>query len=309
MEMLGGDIVWWLVKASQYWNPSQWYEIFTNRGADLVKMRIQQQLQQDSSAESYAAAFDTLVEYAHDCNKHWAEVIVATHTTPTARKEFVHDVLKERLYIWMPPGIADIDQHWVKRMAEKWGIDKTPVTFTIQGPDAAYHTVTTKKPVLIGAEYFYLLYKIPHLRCCNIGHINQNRSPVRPSALAKREYPISQAATRFGEDEMRNIVMTAGAETAAYILGVYANSYDAVMNLGRHLLTDKVPSQLQDIDYSLTDIIKSNNIIGLTKHIFSCLGVNIAPTKEEIQQLLVDKDTIDTVAEVDDRNGEKISDD
>lgn len=290
-------------------NPSQWYEIFTNRGAELLKRRVIEDLKLDNSMAAYIKAFDLFADYAHDCNPHWGEIICSDHPTPEKKREFVEDVIKSYLYIWMPPGIKNIDPYWVKRMADKWHIDKTPVTFTIEDQNHARRTITTKKKVMIGPEYFYLLYKIPHLRCCNIGHISQNRSPVRPNAQAKMEYPFSQAAIRFGEDEMRNLVMTSGAETAAYILGVYANSFDAVMTLGRHLLRDKVPSQLESVGMSLSDIIKSNNIVTLARYIFSCLGVNITPTEAEVASLLSDQDAVAAAEEVEDKNAEKISDD
>lgn len=288
-------------------NPSQWYEHFMSRGAMLLTMRIREKFKTPQPESEWLNAFATVIDYLKDCNPSWGELAERKHPTNKDKCELVQDVLDQGIYIQVTPFTKGIDQHWVIKMAKKWGIDKTPVTYKAPFKDGTWHTITTKEPVMIGTEYFFLLYKMPHLRCCSLGYANQYRSPVRANALAKLQYPISQTSIRFGEDEIRNILMTSGAETAAYILGTYANSHDATMNLGRHLLFDEHPTALEDIDLSLTDIIKSNSIISLTRHLFSCVGVNIAPTEEEVRAIISDREAVDATEEVNMDDGDKLS--
>lgn len=272
-------------------------------------MRIREKFSQPQPETEYVAAFNSIIDYLKDCNIKWGELVEREHTTLEEKIDLVNDVLKEGIYVQITPFTKGIDQHWVLKMRDKWHIDKTPVTYEAPFPDGSWQRITTKESVMIGPEYFYLLYKMPHLRCCSLGYANQYRSPVRANALAKLQFPISQTSIRFGEDEIRNILMTSGAETAAYILGVYANSHDATMNLGEHLLFDKHPTSLEDIDLTLPEIIKSNSIVALTRHLFSCVGINIAPSEEEVREIISDKDAVDATEEVNINDGDKISED
>lgn len=288
-------------------NPSQWYEQFITRGAELVRRRVSDMVTSDGSDSGYAKAFDYAVEFAHDCNYNWARLIREQHADIVDKKRFIDDVLRDGLSIWMPPGITNINSEWVIKMSNKWDIRKSYVTYRVTEPDGTKRTVKHRSKILIGKEYIYLLYKKPHLRCTNLGYINQYRSPVRASAQAKLGDPIPQTANRTGEDEIRNYLMSSGAETAAYILSLYANSYEGVMQLGSHLLFDKCPSQLQDVEMSLSDLIKSNVMIGVTSHILSTVGVKLIPDKEEVAALVSDGGATNALTDYDDSDDDKPS--
>lgn len=250
-----------------------------------MRRRVAESLAQDSSPENYDRAYATFLDYCNDCNPNWARVLNETHPTRKDQHQFVTETINERLYIWMAPGIKDRDCDWIMMMRNKWNINKSRVTFTSLDETGTPRRITTKIPVMIGSEYLYLLYKMPHLRCTNIGHINQYHSPGRVNAQAKLEYPIPQTANRLGEDEVRNLVMAAGPHAASYIMCVYSNSFDGVMNLGSHLLFDKSPSKLENVDLSLPELLNSNNTIRLAQYIFSCMGINVSPSADEVQYL------------------------
>lgn len=185
--------------------------------------------------------------------------------------------------IQITPFQKGIDTAFIRKMIKKYNITKTPVTFTVTR-DGVDKTIVTKKPVLIGAEYWYLLYKTPKVKCSGVGYVNQYHSPVHASNLAKMQYAFSQTPIRLGEDEIRNLTLVAGSETAARILGLYANSHDAVTCLSEHLMFDKRPSNIEKIEMSTQDIVKTNSIMGVTKHIFASFGVDITPSSSQTLQ-------------------------
>lgn len=269
-------------------NPGQWYEQYFNRLAELLQKRLQEELTGHSDQESWTRAYETALDFLNDLNPNWAKHLRETHPTVDDQNALVQDILNDGFYIQMTPFQDNVDQHLVIKLRDKWGGQKSCVTFSTRNQDGSWTEYKSKRPVMIGKEYFHLLYKMPHMRAVGIGHINQYRIPVRPSPSAKAAYPIQQRPIRLGEDEIRNITTTSGAETAAHILGVYANAPAAVEQLGSHLLFDEHPSQLEKIEMTLPEILQDNNIIGVTKHIFSCAGININPDPAEVARIVND---------------------
>lgn len=251
-------------------------------------------------------AFAYMIEFLRDCNPNWAKLVEQDHTTPRQRAELVNESINDRIYVNIVPFTEGIDEAWVLKMTEKYDVKTSPVTFKKKFSDGKLHTVTTKRPILIGGQYMFHLHKDPHQSSSGLGYVNQYHSPMRPNELAKSQYPFSQTTIRLGEDEIRNIIMTSGPEVAAHIMGAYANSPDAVENLANHLLTDKEPSKLEEIDMSLEEIIKNNNINGVTRHIFATIGINITPTEQEVDEILKDAEAAATAEEVEDLNSEAL---
>lgn len=202
--------------------------------------------------------------------------------TPEKQREFIDDCLNDGVYLNIVPFQKGIDQNKVMELIKKYNIYKSNVTFGVYDENGEVKWVTTKKPVMIGYEYWMMLYKMPHAHGSGISHVNQYRTPVKGSKTAMEQYPINQTPFRLGEDEVRNLVMVAGANTAAKILCEYANSPEAVNDLAGHLLNDDKPGTLKRIDNMTVDeMIKSNGIVGVAKHIFSTFGVDISPEDEE----------------------------
>lgn len=264
-------------------NPSQLYEQYINCTAEFVAGKMREMV---IAGGDYTSAFNYAIEFLNDINSNYAAEVAKHHATPYKQQELVNEILQDGFYIQVPPFLKGIDQDLILKLKEKYGTLKTPVTFTLPDENNIPRTYRSDRPVMIGYEYWYLLYKMPHMRSSGIGYVNQFHTPVRASPLAKMQYPFSQTPLRIGEDEVRNIVMTSGVEAAAHILGAYANSPTAVENLAHHLYFDRHPSQLKEIDLSLDEIIKTNAIVGVTKHMFSCVGINITPTPEEVQSIV-----------------------
>lgn len=264
-------------------NPGQWYEQYINRGAEMIRKRVQAMFAVKQSNYPWEEAYNLIKGYLTDINPKWGELVDETHSSAYLKQNLVSEVINDGMYVQMLPFQEGVDQNLIRLLRDKYDIQKTPVSFNVPQRDGTKKRIRTKKPICIGSEYWYSLYKMPHMRCSGIGYVNQYHSPVRASALAKLQYPFSQTPIRLGEDEIRNIVMTAGEEVAARILGTYANSSPAVNKLAEHLMFDPHPSQLDHIEMTTEEIIGTNSIIGVTKHIFSCFGVDIAPNTKRME--------------------------
>ena len=70
------------------------------------------------------------------------------------------------------------------------------VRFNHTRSDGTKIRVTSKDPMMIGYEYWYLLYKVPHMRCPGVGFVNQFGTPVKPSSGAKVQYPFARVPIR-----------------------------------------------------------------------------------------------------------------
>lgn len=258
--------------------------------------------------EPWGQAFAYAIEFLKDINPNYGALVESKHPTLQAQIGLIQEIIADGFYLQVSPFQKGIDQKFILKLKEKYGVTKSRVTFTVRDNNGVARQVTSKKPVMIGYEYFYLLYKMPHMRSSGIGYVNQFHSPVRASALAKLQYPFSQTPIRLGEDEIRNIVMTSGVEAAVHILGAYANSPTAVENMAHHLYFDQQPAQLKQIDLTLPEIIRSNSIVGVTKHMFACAGINIAPKPEEVARIMAsasvvtdDEDQTDEKEELEDK--------
>lgn len=258
-------------------NPGQFMEQLINRGGELIHRQMTDII---NVKHNYDEAWNLYIQYLTDCNPKFAEEMVRIHATPEKRKEMVDEVLREGLYIQISPYQEGLNTTKALELYNKYGIYKSRVTFSFEDERGVLRTVTTKKPIAIGYEFIHLSCKMPHLRACNIGYVNQFKTPTRASDLAVAQSPYPQTAIRLGEDEIRNLMMAGGGKLAAKITGTYGNSSEAVNNLANHLLRDEHPGKLKEIDMNVAQINESNNIIKIAKHLFSCVGVDMSPADQ-----------------------------
>lgn len=271
-------------------------DIIMNSSAVFNRMNTSQWTEQDVNRTDYfvinhmktlqpLAAFEYLAQYLSFVNPKWGELCRKIHSTDTLKTGLVQEVLEKGIiYKQVSPFQTGIDEHFTLELGKRYPHGKTPVTFSVYDNQGVKHTVRTINPVCIGDEYIYLLYKTPHLASAGVAYVNQFHTPIRPSTYGRLQYPFSQTPIRLGEDEGRNITMVAGAKTMARILGMYANSSKAVNNMEEHLINDAQPSKLIHTDMDTEEIVSTNSIIGVAKHTFSCLGIDIAPSKDKIEE-------------------------
>ena len=263
-------------------------DIIMNPVAVFNRMNTAQWTEQDINRTDYfilesiksldpLAAFEYLVGYLKFINPKWGELCEQQHPTDQARIQFVQEVKEKGIYKQVSPYQKGFDETFSLRLKEKYPHPKTPVTFAVYDREGNKKVIRTRRPVCIGDEYIYILYKTPHLSSAGVAYVNQFHTPIRPSNYGRLQYPFSQTPIKVGEDEGRNITMVAGAPVMARILGMYANSPKAVDLLEHTLITSKHPSQLESIPMSTEEIVRENTIIGVAKHIFATVGIDIAP--------------------------------
>lgn len=263
-------------------NPSQLYEQFFNFAAEKVRKDMIKMVEE---RQDYNGAMNYALEFLNDIHGKWSKHVAKEYENdPSRLHEIVNEIIRDGFFMQFTPFQKKVDQHLVQSIIDKYHIRKTPVEFITPLPDGTLKKIKSKQAVMIGYEYWFSLYKMPHMRTTGLGYTNQFRSPTRPSSIGSKFSPISQTPIRLGEDEIRNIMMVAGGETAAHMLGVYANSRQASENLSRHLAFDDDPSKLEITDVSLKEIIDSNTIVSMSKHIFSTLGINICPDEETVNR-------------------------
>ena len=256
----------------------QQYEQFINRGNELLRRRVKEVI---NTTKNYEQAFSMMVEWARDINSNYAQLLEEINPTLNDKVSLVNDTIKNGFFMQIAPFTDGINQEKVLYLSDKYNIKASNVTYTIIDEHHNKKSVTTKQPVLIGEMFTWLLNKIPHLRACGIGYINNFRTPAKSGNKFNSISPYSVTAIRIGEDEIRNITATAGGDVAAIIHGMYGNNKEALDMLATTLLTSPTPSRIKNIDMSLADIIHGNNMVNVTKHMFGCFGIDIAHNKGE----------------------------
>ena len=271
-EGFRADIIIDPVSVFNRMNPGQQYEQFINRGNVLLRRRVTEVI---NTTKDYQRAFDMMLEWANDLNPNYAQLLAEIMPTMEDKISLVNDTIKRGFLMNIPPFTSGIDQQKILYLSDKYNIKASPVTYIITDENGNKKRVVTKQPVLIGEMFTWLLNKIPHLRACGIGYINNFRTPVKSSDKYNSISPYPVSALRFGEDEMRNIIAVAGGETAALIHGMYANNKEALDKLAEILLHSPNPSRIPNVGMTLAEIIRGNSMVNVTKHMFGCFGVDI----------------------------------
>lgn len=253
-------------------NPGQWYEQFFNRGNELLRRRVTEVVR---TTNDYERAWQLMIDWANDINPNYAEHLEATHPSAADHRDLVEDTIRKGFFLQINPFQNNINQDKILELSEKYDIHAKPVQFVVVDENGNKRTVVSKEPVIIGEMFVWLLYKVPHMHACGVGYVNNFRTPVKSKDKISSVSPYSVSAIRFGEDEIRNIIATAGGETAARIVGLYGNNKQAVDTLLWKQLTDKNPARIKNIGIPTKEIVKGNNIVNVTKHMFSCFGIDI----------------------------------
>lgn len=267
-------------------------DMIMNPVAVFNRMNTAQFLDQDVNRADYfvlqaikdmppLAAFEYISGYLSFINPKWGALCEKLHSTEQLKVQFIQEVKEKGLYKQVSPFQEGFDETFSLRLQERYPHPKTPVTFAVYDREGNRKVIRTKRAVSIGDEYIYLLYKTPHLSSAGTAYVNQFHTPIRPSSYGRLQYPFSQTPIKVGEDEGRNITMVAGAPTMARILGMYANSPKAVNQLEHVLISSKQPSQLKNIGMTTEEIVESNTIIGVARHIFATAGIDIAPKQTD----------------------------
>lgn len=256
-------------------NPGQQMEQLIARCAEIVRRNITEVIK---TTGDYHRAWDMLIEFENDVNRKFAAKLNQTHPTDELKRGLLNECVAGEMHVNVLPFQKNMTVDHMRFLCNKYNGFKSPVTFTIHNSDGTSKTITTKRPVLVGAENWMLLAKMPHAHGNGVSYVNQCKIPVKGSKLASVQYPMNQTPYRLGEDEIRNIIMFAGPEVAAKILAEYANNPEAVEALTRYLLTNENPGDLKELPgFDTARYIDGNNIIGMLKYKNATFGNDMCP--------------------------------
>lgn len=257
-------------------NPGQLYESGINR----VSVFVQRQAIALRQSKGDEAAIEHVLGYIKRINPAYEELIVRPRVekSPAYFLDTIEQAEAEGrvgIYLMIPPFLKHIVPEKMRELRDAYEVKMSPATFYPRDTNDQLYKVTTKCDVVIGAEYMYLLYKVPHVKAPGVGYINQFKVPIKPSQHAKLMSLVVQTPLRFGEDETRIGTMCSGSEAIARLMGIHANSFEAVKKTITTLLTTKDPVSLKRVDISNQRIKDTNNIIGVAKHLMSTMGINM----------------------------------
>ncbi len=258
-------------------NPGQSMSQFITRAAEFVAQKIR-------TMTDVNAAYAYLIEFLTDVNPKYAQLVDKIHGTDSLKKSLIDEVKRDGIYMQISPFQKNMKlvagDNFVTLLRDKYGVKQSPVSYVITLPDGTKETKRTKNDVLIGSKYEYLLHKMPHVMACGFGFVNQYGSPSKPRSSGRSRSPINNSPVRFGEDEVRNMIMFSGINSARFF-GIHAHSPTATNCLMETLVESEHPMSIDAIPMTTGEIIQSNAMSGIAKHMFSCVGVDITSKVSE----------------------------
>jgi hypothetical protein len=179
----------------------------------------------------------------------------------------------------VPPSLDRIRSDWVLYMHEKYNVEQfeSPVEYNLRDREGNFlRRVRTRKSMMIGHKYVYLLCKVPYCKSSGMGHTNQWQTPVTvKNTNLKNQSPVSVTPMRLGEDEVRCAATSIGSSMTSRILCLYANSPEATEQLAFDLLTNVCPSALKWVDESTLDMREKSKTIQILNSIATTAGIDI----------------------------------
>jgi DNA-directed RNA polymerase beta subunit len=255
-------------------NPAQLYEQFYNRASTLIQQRlIRNELGNTNKAVEY------ILGYITDCRKVYGDFLRTKIKTKDQKEMFLMGVEKDGIMLIIPPFCKDVSPEKVLKIAKKYKIVESPVTYTQRRSNGRSKTVVTREPVCIGSKYLYLLGKIPlaMLSSVQVGYINQFGTPTKPESKAtKAQHLYSQTPIRYGEDEICMLTMSLGSDTVARFIGTTANSPTAIQATANELLTNPKPSQIGHIPMTTKEVVSTNVNVGIFTHMMGAVGYDVS---------------------------------
>lgn len=203
-------------------NPSQLFEQYWNRVAVQVIRNVKDMylggwkategveknwMEEAGFKSNWRKIYAYILEFFNDFRPAYAQFVneqltaLEKKTGNAERMLWTEGCLNNGLYLihsfrQLPPS-----EHLIK-VAEKYGVKATPVTYKVVNQDTGEKTVVrTKKPVFIGSKYLMLLGKIPSaaLASIEVGYVSQFELPIKPkSKHVKSQSIIGQTPQKLG---------------------------------------------------------------------------------------------------------------
>lgn len=261
-------------------NLGQDYEQHINRGSELITKRLC-----DNKLGNDLEAYNHILNYFNDIRPNYAKLVADEHKTDYDREEFIEACKADGLFICINGFTESVNMDMILRIAEKYDIKETPVSWNIRDENGnLIERVTSVNPISIGSKYMYLLGKIPldQLLAAEVGFISQFGIPIKPNERAKNQSLVRESCVRFGEDEHQLFLMSLPNSLVARNRGIYSGSLEALNKLNNLLLTNPKPTALPAIPMTTREIIATDRIIALFNHQIGATGFDVRVNDEEV---------------------------
>lgn len=256
-------------------NIGQPFEQYIGRACMMMTDRVRNGEYGSSPTE----IFNVLMDFTNDIRPLYAELLKLTFDIPEKQEAFIEAVKQDGMRMVISSfSIRDMEKVTLT-LYRKWKIDKTCCNFATY-IDGQRKALRTKKPVMIGPKYIYLLGKLPHyqLISAEFGHVSQFEMPIKLSNDLKKQSPYSRTPLRLGEDEFAILCMCITPLCAARLMGIHMSSIRAIELLQEGLLTAEKPSALLDINMTTHEIINDSKTATMLTHMFGVAGIGIPTT-------------------------------
>ena len=193
-----------------------------------------------------------------------------TCQTADRRREHVESVVKDGIYLYMPPGTPEIGADQVRNLMRKYPLLKGPVVYR----GRSGNVVETHDDVIIGNMYIVLLEKTG-TDWSAVASLKQQHHGV-PAKLTQRDkYSLpwrEQPNRSIGEAEGR-LMMAYIEQTVVLDMLEIPNSPSAQRFIARNILTAAKPTDIEEIiDRNILRRGMSRALL-FVKHILECAGI------------------------------------
>ena len=289
-------------------NMGQLYEQAITRISEFVRREIEN-VYNDGN---WNKAFAMLMDYYTDINENYAQVVDENMPTDQDKIEHVEYSIKNGIYLNIPPGLINFyderfprivndlkdkkkkkelqekykiedkkhKENLILKLTRKWKVEKTPVTFKKEIRKGELVDIRTKEKIWVGSKYIMLLSKIPEPSSPGIAPMSQYGVPAKPPTTRKKNNFIPVNPTRFGEDEIRRMLIDVGESETSRLMGLQSMSNDGVLACIETILNAKNFNDISRIGIDDLVLKNSNTMLILLNQILQTKGIRMVTTDE-----------------------------
>ena len=289
-------------------NMGQLYEQAINRISEFVRREVKRVYENGDPNK----AFFILLDYYNDINENYASIIRDNIISDADKLEHVEYSINNGIYLNIPPNLTSFyddrfprivnnlqnekkkkefqkkykiedkkyNENLIIKLTKKWDVKLSPVTFKKEIRKNEFVDVRTKVNVCIGSKYIMLLSKIPEPSSPCIAPVSQYGIPVKPPVTRKKHSFIPTNPTRFGEDEIRRMMIDVGEEETSRLMGLQSMSNEGVIACIDTLLNAVNFNDISRIDIENKTLKNSNTMLVLLKQILQTKGIKIGIVDE-----------------------------
>lgn len=270
-------------------NMGQLYE----QGLNFISSFVQKETQRVYEVKGVDAATEVLKDWAEDVNPNYRTILDRTLVTKDDKEAYVKDAIEDFPKLWIPPFHENFtpskEDQWnalrnMMRYQEKWKAYPTPITYYSPVGNGEWKKNVTETPVVIAAEYFIHLNKLPKISAPGVSRVNHLGIPTKSSTVADM-YPVKINPSRFGEDEHRISLMDVDVRWVVRLQNTHGNSpFKGVNRVIRELLLNPHPTNIPVMPVSNGELLEGSTPLRLFHSTLGMMGLDTKNTavKEHI---------------------------